>query len=62
MAISTLPEINMINDYTLYLADAIELCNTWEIPETDWADAVNSQARLIRADYEPLWQHSSQLH
>lgn len=37
----------MTNDYTLYLADAIELCSTFEIPEIDWADAVNSQARLM---------------
>jgi hypothetical protein len=37
----------MMNDYTLYLADAIELCNSWEIPETDWADAVNAQAHLM---------------
>jgi hypothetical protein len=44
----------MMNDYTLYLADAIELCNSWEIHETDWADAVNSQARLMAGmDLEP---------
>ena len=47
----------MTNDYTLYLADAIELCNTWEIPETDWAEAVNSQARLMAGmDLEPSFE------
>jgi hypothetical protein len=44
----------MTNDYTLYLADAIELCSSWEISETDWAEAVNSQARLMAGmDLEP---------
>jgi hypothetical protein len=44
----------MMNDYTLYLADAIELCNTWEIPETEFADAANAQARLMAGmDLEP---------
>ena len=37
----------MMNDYTLYLADAIELCNSWEIPEPEFADAANAQARLM---------------
>ena len=46
----------MNNEYTLYLADAIELCSSWEIPETDWAEAVNSQARLMAGmDLEPCF-------
>lgn len=41
-------------DYTQYLADAIELCNSWEIPEANWAEAVNAQARLMAGiDLEP---------
>ena len=30
-----------------YLQDAIELVNAWEIPEEDFAQAVNDQARLM---------------
>jgi len=34
-------------DYTTYLQDAIELVDAWDIPEPDWAEAVNDQARLM---------------
>lgn len=34
-------------DYTTYLQDAIELVDTWEIEEPDWAQAVNDQAKLM---------------
>ena len=30
-----------------YIQDAIELIDAWEVPESDWADAVNNQARLM---------------
>ena len=47
----------MTNDYTLYLADAIELCDSFEIPESDWAEAVNSQARLMAGmELEPCFE------
>jgi hypothetical protein len=34
-------------NYEDYLQDAIELVNAWEIPEEDFAQAVNDQARLM---------------
>tara|TARA_R110001592_G_scaffold254940_1_gene518476 strand:- start:9438 stop:9617 length:180 start_codon:yes stop_codon:yes gene_type:complete len=37
----------MTNDYMLYLADAIELCDAWEIPEPEFAETANAQARLM---------------
>ena len=37
-----------------YIQDAIELIDAWEVPESDWADAVNNQARLMAGmDLEP---------
>jgi hypothetical protein len=34
-------------DYTTYLQDAIELIDAWEVPESDWAEAVNQQVRFM---------------
>ena len=34
-------------NYEDYLQDAIELVNAWEIPEEDFAQAVNDQAHLM---------------
>jgi hypothetical protein len=34
-------------DYSTYLQDAIELVDAWEIPESDWAEAVNDQAKIM---------------
>jgi len=33
--------------YQDYIQDAIELVDTFDIPESDWAEAVNAQARLM---------------
>ena len=33
-----------VNDY---LQDAIDLVNAWEVPEEDFAQAVNDQARIM---------------
>ena len=30
-----------------FIQDAIELVDAWDIPESDWAEAVNAQARLL---------------
>ena len=30
-----------------YIQDAIELVDAWEVPESDWANAVNDQARIM---------------
>ena len=37
-----------------YIQDAIELVDAWEVPESDWADTVNDQARIMAGmDLEP---------
>ena len=33
--------------YENYLPDAIELVSAWDIPDEDFAQAVNEQARLM---------------
>jgi hypothetical protein len=33
-----------------YILDAIEIVGAWDIPEKDFADAVNDQARLMAGD------------
>jgi hypothetical protein len=30
-----------------YIQDAIELIDSWEVPESDWADAASDKARLM---------------
>jgi hypothetical protein len=30
-----------------YILDAIEIVGTWDLPDEDFADAVNDQARLM---------------
>ena len=30
-----------------YIIDALEIVSTWDLPEEDFADAVNDQARLM---------------
>ena len=30
-----------------FIQDAIELVDAWEVPEDDWATAVNDQARIM---------------
>jgi len=34
-------------DISDYLQDAIDLVDAWEVPEQDFAQAVNDQARLM---------------
>jgi hypothetical protein len=31
----------------VYLSDAIEMVSAWDLPEEDFADAVNAQAKLM---------------
>ena len=49
----------MTYDDTLYTTDLIELIqlvDAWEIPEEDFAQAVNDQARLMTGlDGNPFW-------
>jgi hypothetical protein len=34
-------------NYEDYIADALDMISTWEVPEEDFAQAVNDQARLM---------------
>jgi len=34
-------------DYENYILDALEMVMAWELPEEEFADAVNDQARLM---------------
>ena len=34
-------------DYTDYLEDAIAQVDAWDLPESEFAEAVNAQARLM---------------
>ena len=34
-------------DYQIYIADALEIVSTWEVPDEDLAQVVNDQARLM---------------
>jgi hypothetical protein len=39
-----------------YIADALEMVSVWDIPDDDFIDTVNAQARMM-AGYHPddLW-------
>ena len=34
-------------DYSYYVSEALEIVSAWEIPEEDFAQTVNDQARLM---------------
>ena len=34
-------------DYENYIIDALEMVMAWELPDEEFADAVNDQARLM---------------
>ena len=34
-------------DYQQYIADALEIVSAWEIPEENFAQAVNDQAKIM---------------
>ncbi len=36
-----------MNDYSVYILDALEQVMSWDLPDDDLADAVNAQARLM---------------
>ena len=46
-----------------YILDAIEIVSAWDLPEEDFADAVNDQARL-KATVNPdeLWEDLQDIH
>ena len=46
-----------MNDYSVYLLDALEIVSAWDLPDDDLADAVNAQAHLM-AGYPPDYYES----
>jgi hypothetical protein len=49
-------------DFEIYLADAIQLVDAWELSEKDFAQAVNDQARLMCGlNLEPSVESSTDL-
>ena len=36
-----------MNDYSVYLLDALEQVMGWNLPDEDIADAINAQVRLM---------------
>ena len=43
-----------MQDYEDYLIDAYHTVLPWDLPEAEFADAVNNQARLMAGDYWEL--------
>jgi len=44
--------------YEDYLPEAIDTVLAWDIPEKDFAQAVNNQARLMAGEYsDDIWVH-----
>ena len=40
-----------------YILDALETVSAWDIPDEDFADAVNAQARLMAGVHpDELWE------
>jgi hypothetical protein len=47
----------LINEYLL---DAVATVSAWEVPEEDFADTVNAQARLMAgAQFDDTWNVDS---
>jgi hypothetical protein len=43
-----------------HLPDAIATVSAWDLPEEDFARAVNDQARLMAGDYpDDIWTHEA---
>ena len=48
-----------MKNYQDYLIDAIDTVMAWELPEEDFAVAVNQQARLLAGDLPDIWTHEA---
>jgi hypothetical protein len=46
-----------------YIPEALEMVSAWDIPDEDFADAVNAQARLMAGiDPSDSWEDHSEIH
>jgi len=44
-------------DYEIYILDALEMVMAWDLPDEEFADAVNDQARLMAGiNPEEIWE------
>ena len=41
-----------------FIMDALEIVSAWDIPDEDFADAINEQARLMAGDNHDEFQES----
>ena len=49
-----------MQNFQNYLLDAIDTVAAWELPEEDFAKAVNDQAHLMAGDYpDDIWTHEA---
>ena len=46
-----------------YIMDALEIVSAWDLPDEDFAQAVNDQARLMAGvNPDELWEFHSEIH
>jgi len=46
-----------------YIMDALEIVSSWDLPDEDFAQAVNDQARLMAGiTPDDLWEVHSEIH
>ena len=46
-----------------YIQDALEMVSAWDLPDEDFAQAVNDQARLMAGiDPEESWEYPQYIH
>ena len=49
-----------MQNFQIYFLDAIDTVSAWELPEEDFATAVNNQAHLLAGDYsDDIWTHEA---
>ncbi len=49
-----------MQNFQNYLIDAIDTVSAWELPQEDFAQAVNNQARLMAGDFpDEIWTHEA---
>ena len=46
-----------------YIMEALEIVGAWDLPDEDFAQAVNDQARLMAGiNPDELWEDHSEIH
>ena len=47
-----------MNDYSVYLFDALEQVSSWELPDDELAEAANAQAHLMAGCCQDYYEGS----